>query len=47
MTKPGTMSIRNEAWSCWFGQDFSRLYMKLQEEKVDFCLYKIKQRRKK
>ena len=35
------MSIRNEAWSCWFGQDFSRLFVELQEEKDDFCLYKI------
>jgi hypothetical protein len=39
-----TISIRNEVWSCWFGQDFSRLYMKLQEEKDGFCLHKMEHR---
>jgi hypothetical protein len=35
MTKPGRMSIRQRVWGRKFGQNFSSLFVKLQEEKSE------------
>ena len=35
MTKLGRMSIRHKVWDSKFAQDFSRTFVKLQEEKSE------------